>query len=66
MIYAALFCLEYGYSPKNIRTELRIYQDNEANEIPCWIPNPDDIIQIMQQMTKITQMIKNIEEETEK
>ncbi|MDR2395834.1 MAG: DUF2800 domain-containing protein [Endomicrobium sp.] len=27
-IYAALFCLEYHYKPKDIKTELRLYQSN--------------------------------------
>ena len=29
-IYAALFCLEYGYSPFDIKIELRIYQSGEV------------------------------------
>lgn len=28
-IYAALFCLEYGYNPIDIEIELRIYQNDE-------------------------------------
>jgi hypothetical protein len=39
-IYAALFCLEYGYKPGEIDIELRIYQDDEIE-----ISNPDvDVI----------------------
>lgn len=30
MIYAAYFCLEYGYKPKDIDIELRIYQNDEV------------------------------------
>ena len=30
MVYAALFCLEYGYSPEDIEIELRIYQSNDV------------------------------------
>lgn len=30
LIYAALFCLEYNINPDKIKTELRIYQFNEA------------------------------------
>lgn len=33
-IYAALFCLEYNYDPRNIDVELRIYQNNEI-EVEC-------------------------------
>jgi hypothetical protein len=29
-VYAALFCLEYGYSPFNINVELRIYQNRKV------------------------------------
>lgn len=29
-IYAALFCLEYGYKPNEIDIELRIYQNDEV------------------------------------
>lgn len=29
-IYAALFCLEYGYAPGDITTEFRIYQNDET------------------------------------
>lgn len=40
-VYAALFCLEYGYNPHEIEIELRIYQSNEIN-----VENPDpDVIQ---------------------
>lgn len=28
-VYAALFCLEYGFQPKNIEIELRIYQNDD-------------------------------------
>lgn len=34
-IYAALFCLEYGYDPKDIQIETRIYQNDNV-----WIENP--------------------------
>ena len=34
-IYAALFCLEYGYHPKDIQMEMRIYQNDEV-----WIEQP--------------------------
>lgn len=30
MIYAAYFCLEYGYKPRDIDIELRIYQNDEV------------------------------------
>lgn len=30
MVYAAYFCLEYGFKPKDIDIELRIYQNNQV------------------------------------
>lgn len=30
MVYAAYFCLEYGYQPRNIDIELRIYQNDKV------------------------------------
>ena len=36
MIYAALFCLEYGVKPKDIQIELRIYQNDEV-----FVENPE-------------------------
>lgn len=30
LIYAALFCLEYGFKPVDLRIELRIYQNDEV------------------------------------
>jgi len=43
-IYAALFCLEYGYKPFDITSELRIYQSNEVRVYPH---DPDAIAHIM-------------------
>lgn len=43
MIYAALFCLEYGYDPAAIEMELRIYQSDDVQ-----IENPDpEVIQLI-------------------
>ncbi|MCP6003374.1 hypothetical protein NL386_38110, partial [Klebsiella pneumoniae] len=30
MIYASYFCLEYGYKPRDIDIELRIYQNDQV------------------------------------
>lgn len=43
-VYAALFCLEYRFKPFDIRTELRIYQNDE---VKVFVPEPDDIFHIM-------------------
>ena len=39
-IYAALFCLEYGYKPEDIDFELRLYQ---SNEVLVYDPLPSEI-----------------------
>lgn len=44
MVYAALFCLEYGVKPIDIQIELRIYQNDEVF-IEC--PDPELIQGIM-------------------
>lgn len=44
MIYAALFCLEYGKKPNDISTELRIYQNDD---IQVCEPSSDEIERIM-------------------
>lgn len=38
-VYAALFCLEYDVNPNDIKTELRIYQNNEV-----FIDEPDPTV----------------------
>lgn len=43
-VYAAIFCLEYGFSPSEIEIELRIYQ---SNDVQVLIPEPEDIQHIM-------------------
>lgn len=55
-IYAALFCLEYGYNPRDIDIELRIYQ---SDEIVIENPLADDILYIMD---KIVLFDKKIDE----
>lgn len=47
MIYAALFCLEYGYDPHDIFIELRIYQFND--HVTC-NPDSEDIFNIMEKI----------------
>lgn len=38
--YAALFCLEYGYDPQDLKFKLRIYQSNEIFELE---PTGDEV-----------------------
>ena len=57
MIYAALFCLEYSIDPRDITTELRIYQ---SNKILIHSPPSEDIIQIMQKIIAFDRKIEMI------
>lgn len=56
MVYAAIFCLEYGIRPFEIEMELRIYQTNEVRVYDSI--NPGDIAHIMD---TIIQFDKRIE-----
>lgn len=59
-IYAALFCLEYDYSPFDIGIELRIYQ---SKEIKIENPEPDDIVPIMEKIKSADKIISKIIQE---
>lgn len=60
MIYAALFCLEYGYKPNDIEIELRIYQNDE---ILYHNPTVEDIFPIMDHIVTFDRIINNIKEQ---
>ena len=57
MIYSALFCLEYGYKPSQLKTELRIYQ---SNEIAVCEPDAADIAAIMAKIKTFDKVIKKL------
>lgn len=59
-IYTALFCLEYGYKPGMIATELRLYQ---SNEIVIDNPAADEIAPIMDKIVTTDKFLTNIHEE---
>ena len=59
-IYAALFCLEYGYRPETIQMELRIYQNNE---VIVHVPEPEDISQIMDHIQFLDKILADYERE---
>ncbi len=59
-IYAALFCLEYGIKPGNIKFELRIYQNDE---VQIHKPTAEDILPIMDKIVHMDKMLSKIEEE---
>jgi hypothetical protein len=56
-IYAALFCLEYEYKPKDISMELRIYQ---SDEILHHEPDPEVISDIMVKIKNFDHIIESI------
>lgn len=57
-VYAALFCLEYGYKPDKIKMELRIYQ---SNEITKHKPEPKDIDEIMRKIVAFDKLIASMQ-----
>lgn len=59
-VYAAIFCLEYNYKPSEIDIELRIYQNDE---IVVDVPDPIDILFIMDRIKVSDQIIRSIKEE---
>lgn len=59
MIYAALFCLEYHISPKEIQIELRIYQNDE---VVYHQPEADSIIDICNKIRNFDKLINECKE----
>lgn len=57
-VYAALFCLEYGFIPSDINIVLRIYQFNEIVECR---PESKDIVPIMDKISRFTDLLESIE-----
>ena len=59
LIYAALFCLNYGIRPGDISFELRIYQNNE---ISVCNPTEEDISPIMDKIIYFDRIIQEAKE----
>ena len=57
-VYEALFCLEYKINPRDIRSELRIYQNNE---IFTEVPEPDTIFELMGKIKHFSNMLTEME-----
>ena len=57
LVYAALFCLEYRVKPGEIKTELRIYQNNE---VVCTNPTAEDIAPIMDKIISFDKLINRV------
>lgn len=53
MTYAALFFLEYVIKPKDVKTELRLYQGAEINFIE---PDPEDIHDVMSTIVSVNRI----------
>lgn len=63
LVYAALFCLEYGYLPFELeRIELRIYQNDEVREYEA---DPTEVMYIMEKIKAFDKRIEAIREEAE-
>lgn len=60
MIYAALFCLEYGIKPSEIGMELRIYQNDE---VLCHNSTVEDIFPIMDRIITFDKIINRMREQ---
>ena len=60
LIYAALFCLEYNINPNNIKTELRIYQNDD---ILFYKPEGEEIKTIMSKIEASDLIINKLKDE---
>lgn len=61
-VYAALFCLEYGFDPYDLKFEFRIYQDSE---VQIYDGDPDDIVFIMEKIKEFDNLIEQMKREEE-
>lgn len=61
-VYAAYFCLEYGYKPAEIEIELRIYQNDE---VKIHFPDYDDVTKIMGRITYLDDRIESMKAEAQ-
>lgn len=60
MVYAALFCLEYGVKPGEIDIELRIYQ---GYEVLYYIPKPEEILPVMDTIIRFDKLIEEVKKQ---
>lgn len=60
MVYAALFCLEYGIKPGEIDIELRIYQ---GYEVLYYIPKPEEILPVMDTIIRFDKLIEEVKKQ---
>ena len=57
-VYAALFCLEYGFLPSDIIVHTRIYQDDAVIED---VPTSEDIVPVMDKIVRFDSLIESFE-----
>lgn len=55
LVYAALFCLEYGYKPFDINFELRIYQNGEVVKEQ---PTGEDVAHVMSKIVHADKQLR--------
>ena len=60
VVYAALFCLEYGYNPSKIIIDLRIYQNDE---IIVHEPTSEEIVETMEIIKEFDSFLNSINSE---
>lgn len=60
-VYAALFCLEYGFKPNEFETEMRIYQNDDVR---IYDGDPDTIFHIMDRIITFDKRIEIIKAES--
>jgi len=60
IIYAAFFCLEYGFKPADIDIELRIYQNDDVTIL---IPEVFEVMQAMDKTITADQVIEEVRSE---
>lgn len=59
LVYAAIFCLEYGFKPFDIQYDLRIYQ---LDEVVPYEVDPKDIAYIMDRIIAFDKRINQLKE----
>ena len=59
-VYAALFCLEYGFKPGEIKMELRVYK---SDEVLVHTPTAEDILPIMDKIVRFNKILEQIDKE---
>lgn len=62
IVYAALFCLEYGVKPSEIDMEFRIYQ---SDSVLCHNATVEDVFPVMDRIITFDRIINRMKEQEE-